>query len=288
VRPPPAGAELTLSGYEFYPQALANTIRWAHAAIGKPIYVTESGIATNDDARRIAFIDQALDGVRQCLDEGIPVHSYLYWSLLDNFEWTSGYGVPFGLVAVDRKTFKRTPRPSALHLGRIARASILSEIVAGAGGHHLGLADAGLGIDTVEAELLAAERAGYQVGHHHLQVAIALVGEGRDQVDQPDAVPRAPFLQGQAVLGIDQAAGQFAFADGVGLGPQGQADGPVAVPEDVELLVQKGGHNQPFQVADRQSTVQGRLGQEPGHLAQQMADRRCGPSLGVCGHAVVP
>jgi beta-glucosidase len=125
VQAPPKGAELTLSGYEFYPQALANTIRWAHRAIGKPIYVTESGIATNDDARRIAFIDQALDGVRQCLDEGIPVHSYLYWSLLDNFEWTAGYGVPFGLVAVDRQTFKRMPRPSAVHLGRIARANLI-------------------------------------------------------------------------------------------------------------------------------------------------------------------
>jgi beta-glucosidase len=123
MTPPPPEAELTLSGYEFYPQALANTIRWAHEAIGKPIYVTESGVATQDDARRIAFIDAALDGVRACLDEGIPVHSYLYWSLLDNFEWTSGYGVPFGLVAVDRTTFKRTPRPSALHLGRLARAN---------------------------------------------------------------------------------------------------------------------------------------------------------------------
>lgn len=121
--PTPAGAELTEAGYEFYPQALANTIRWAHKAIGKPIYVTESGIATNDDTRRIAFIDRALDGVRQCLDEGIPVHSYLYWSLLDNFEWTSGYGPKFGLVAVDRETFKRTPKPSAVHLGGIARAN---------------------------------------------------------------------------------------------------------------------------------------------------------------------
>jgi beta-glucosidase len=121
--PPPAGAEMTLSGYEFYPQALANTIRWAHKAIGKPVYVTENGIATRDDARRIAFVDAALDGVRSCLDEGIPVHSYLYWSLLDNFEWTSGYGVPFGLAAVDRQTFRRTPRPSAAHLGAIARAN---------------------------------------------------------------------------------------------------------------------------------------------------------------------
>ena len=123
MAPPPAGAEMTEAGYEFYPQALANTIRWAHQAIGKPIYVTESGIATNDDSRRVAFIDQALDGVRQCLDEGIPVHSYLYWSLLDNFEWTSGYGPKFGLVAVDRETFKRTPKPSAAHLGAIARAN---------------------------------------------------------------------------------------------------------------------------------------------------------------------
>lgn len=120
---PPAGAELTDAGYEFYPQALANTIRWAHATIGKPIYVTESGIATNDDARRIAFIDAALDGVRECLDEGIAVHSYLYWSLLDNFEWTSGYSKHFGLVAVDLRTFERTPKPSALHLGEIARAN---------------------------------------------------------------------------------------------------------------------------------------------------------------------
>ncbi|WP_116091499.1 glycoside hydrolase family 1 protein [Sphingomonas crusticola] len=120
---PPPGAELTLSGYEYYPRALANTIRWAHATIAKPIYVTENGIATRDDARRIAFIDEALAGLRECLDEGIPVHSYLYWSLLDNFEWTSGYGVPFGLAAVDRQTFARTLRPSALHLGAIAKAN---------------------------------------------------------------------------------------------------------------------------------------------------------------------
>jgi beta-glucosidase len=114
-----------MSGYEFYPQALANTIRWAHAAVGKPIYVTESGTAVADDARRIAFIDAALNGVRDCLDEGILVHSYLYWSLIDNFEWTSGYSMPFGLSAVDRQTFERKPRPSALHLSRIAKANLI-------------------------------------------------------------------------------------------------------------------------------------------------------------------
>jgi beta-glucosidase len=120
---PPKGAEMTDAGYEFYPQAVGGTIRWAHNAIGKPIYVTESGIATDSDARRIAFIDQALESLRGCLDEGIAVHGYMYWSLLDNFEWTSGYSKHFGLVAVDLQTFKRTIKPSALHLGAIAKAN---------------------------------------------------------------------------------------------------------------------------------------------------------------------
>lgn len=119
--PPPSGAELTLSGYEFYPQALANTIRWADQAVGKPLYVTENGISTHDDARRIAFIDEALDGLKGCIEDGIPVRSYIYWSLLDNFEWTSGYGVPFGLASVDRLSFVRKLKGSAYHLGRLAK-----------------------------------------------------------------------------------------------------------------------------------------------------------------------
>jgi beta-glucosidase len=123
--PPAPGAELTAAGYEFYPQALGNTIRFAHAKIGRPILVTESGIATDDDTRRIAFIDAALAEVRQCLDDGIPVGSYICWSLLDNFEWTRGYGERFGLVHVDYETFARTPKPSAHHLAAIVRSGTI-------------------------------------------------------------------------------------------------------------------------------------------------------------------
>jgi beta-glucosidase len=118
--PPPEGAELTAAGYEYYPQALGNMIRFAARKIGKPIYVTESGIATEDDSRRIAFIDAGVAEIRSCVAEGIPVHGYIHWSLLDNFEWTDGFGKHFGLVAVDRVTFERRPKPSALHLGRLA------------------------------------------------------------------------------------------------------------------------------------------------------------------------
>lgn len=121
---PPNDAEMTAAGYEFYPQALGATIRLA-ARTGRPVYVTESGIATGDDSRRVAYIDAALAEVRRCLDEGIDVRSYIHWSLLDNFEWTSGYQQHFGLVEVDFETFKRTPKPSAFHLGAIARAGCI-------------------------------------------------------------------------------------------------------------------------------------------------------------------
>ena len=120
--PVPKGASTTDAGYEYYPPALGNTIRYAAKVSGKPVIVTESGIATADDTRRIAFIDATLAEVRQCLAQGIDLRGYLHWSLLDNFEWTKGYSQQFGLVAVDRRTFKRTPKPSALHLGRIARS----------------------------------------------------------------------------------------------------------------------------------------------------------------------
>ncbi|OYX37081.1 MULTISPECIES: glycoside hydrolase family 1 protein [unclassified Sphingomonas] len=123
IMPPPKGAELTAAGYEFYPEALGATIRYAARKTGRPIYVTENGIGTDDDTRRIAYIDRAVASMRACIDDGIDVRGYLHWSLLDNYEWVFGYKQRFGLVAVDLKTFKRTPKPSALHLGAMARSS---------------------------------------------------------------------------------------------------------------------------------------------------------------------
>ncbi len=122
---PPPGAEMTAAGYEYFPAALSYTIKLAASKTKKPIYVTESGIGTDDDTRRVAWIDATVAEVGKCLDQGIPVHGYIYWSLLDNFEWTSGYAQHFGLVAVDLKTFKRTPKPSARRLGQRARANTI-------------------------------------------------------------------------------------------------------------------------------------------------------------------
>ena len=78
-----------------------------------PIIMTENGIGTNDDEQRIRYLTGALAGLANVIDDGIDVRGYFQWSLLDNFEWTFGYRPKFGIVAVDRETFARTPKPSA-------------------------------------------------------------------------------------------------------------------------------------------------------------------------------
>jgi beta-glucosidase len=112
----------TQMGYEFWPEAIAATLRRAATLHpGKDLVVTEHGVATGDDAERIEFIDRGLRAVHAATADGLPVRGYLYWSLLDNFEWTLGYRPTFGLIGVDRATMHRTVRPSARFLGDIAR-----------------------------------------------------------------------------------------------------------------------------------------------------------------------
>jgi beta-glucosidase len=119
------GVETLDMSYEYWPQSLEVAIRYAAELSGCPVYVTENGIGTTDDEQRIRFVSEALEGVGRCLDDGIDVRGYFYWSLLDNFEWAQGYRPKFGLVAVDRETQARTMKPSATWLGGVARANRL-------------------------------------------------------------------------------------------------------------------------------------------------------------------
>ena len=115
--PNPDGAELTQMNYEFYPEALEHVLRKVAKDFHGDLYVTENGIATADDTRRVAFIDTALKGIVSCINDGLPVKSYFHWSLLDNFEWQKGYSMTFGLIAVDRTTQTRCPKESLSFLG---------------------------------------------------------------------------------------------------------------------------------------------------------------------------
>jgi beta-glucosidase len=125
---PEEGVPVLVMGYEYYPEALAATIRRAWEVTDHtPVLVTENGIGTDDDRQRLGYVRTALEGVLDCIDEGIDVLGYTYWSLLDNFEWAFGYGPRFGIVEVDRATQQRSPKPSAHWLGEVARKNALPE-----------------------------------------------------------------------------------------------------------------------------------------------------------------
>jgi beta-glucosidase len=121
------GTRRTQMGYEYRPEAVAATVRRAASLLpGKPIIVTESGVATADDRERVEFIGEALHALHAAISDGIPVRGYIYWSGFDNFEWSLGYGMTFGLIGVDRKTQVRAPKASAKFLGNIARSNKLA------------------------------------------------------------------------------------------------------------------------------------------------------------------
>src|SRR5262249_33136855 len=98
----------------------------------KGIHITENGCASDDvltddgkiyDTDRIVFLRAYLTQLQRATADGVPVMGYFQWSTLDNFEWTNGYGDRFGLVHVDFKTQKRTPKLSASYFREVARSN---------------------------------------------------------------------------------------------------------------------------------------------------------------------
>lgn len=107
------------------PEAVRNGLEYVYAETQKPIMITENGIDTENDERRVWYINAAVASLHEAIGKGIPVLGYFHWSLMDNFEWNQGYKIKYGLVSVDRTTFKRTPKPSAAVLGGIARRNAI-------------------------------------------------------------------------------------------------------------------------------------------------------------------
>jgi len=90
-----------------YPAGLYRALRMFQP-FGVPIYITENGIATQDDQLREQFISQHIDAMHEAILDNIDVQGYYYWSLMDNFEWAEGFEKRFGLYHVDYQTQKRS------------------------------------------------------------------------------------------------------------------------------------------------------------------------------------
>ena len=129
---PLPGVERTQMGWEVYPQGLQDLLidfkaRYANLP---PIYITENGMASDDqvvngaviDTQRIAFLNGHFAAVAGAMEAGVDVRGYFVWSLMDNYEWAYGYERRFGIVHVDYDTQLRTPKQSAQLLTAFLKA----------------------------------------------------------------------------------------------------------------------------------------------------------------------
>jgi beta-glucosidase len=121
VAPPKILGETDM-GWEIYPEGLTELLVRIHREYElPPVYITENGMANQDeiangqvmDTQRINYLRQHLDAIADAMRAGVDVQGFFYWSLLDNYEWDSGYAKRFGLVHVDYATQQRTPKESA-------------------------------------------------------------------------------------------------------------------------------------------------------------------------------
>jgi len=117
---------LTVSefGYAVNPPWMREVLNEVRAR-GKPVYITENGIAASDDATRSQYLRDILEQVLLGIADGVDVRGYFHWTDTDNFEWGKGYSLKFGLIEVDRKTLERTVKPSGRQFARIAQANTL-------------------------------------------------------------------------------------------------------------------------------------------------------------------
>lgn len=111
-------------GWDIYPKGLYEVLLKLKK-YGLPVMITENGICTSQDPVRWDYIRGHLKSIHRAIQKGVRVTGYLYWALMDNFEWDKGFAPRFGLIDIDYKTFKRTVRKSAKQYGQVCKTNIL-------------------------------------------------------------------------------------------------------------------------------------------------------------------
>ena len=111
-------------GCDIFPEGIFHVLNQLRR-YNKTVFITENGIADAEDRRRAKYIVEHLKQVKKSIDAGVDVKGYFYWSLLDNFEWSEGFGPKFGLVEIESGTLARKIKPSARIYEKICRSNSL-------------------------------------------------------------------------------------------------------------------------------------------------------------------
>jgi len=111
-------------GWDIYPEGLYKLLS-AVKKYNLPVLITENGICTEDDDLKWDYIREHLAQISRAISEGVEVIGYIYWSLIDNFEWDKGFDPRFGLVHIDYHSQKRTIRPSARKLAQVFKSGMI-------------------------------------------------------------------------------------------------------------------------------------------------------------------
>ena len=131
----PADMRPNALGWPIDPNGLVETLADLRDNYGNPpVFVTENGACVADrvgpggsidDQDRIAYLRDHIAACHRAIGQGANLHGYFVWTIIDNFEWSHGYGAPFGLVKVDRATLQRTPKASYEWFARVAQTGAL-------------------------------------------------------------------------------------------------------------------------------------------------------------------
>ena len=117
------GPHFSMMGWSIDPKSLGKQIRYVARRYDKPMMITENGIATSNDKKRIKYLKDHMAQIRNAMDEGFDVRGYFVWSLADNYEWHYGYVPKFGLSSMDPKTHALILKPSAYYYQKVIQTS---------------------------------------------------------------------------------------------------------------------------------------------------------------------
>ena len=112
----------TQNGWEINPEGFYESLTTVFKRYGKPIVVSENGIGTQSEQKKIRYYREHVNQMRRAMSDGVDVRGYFPWTLVDNYEWAEGYAANFGLTSLNRETKELIVEPTGIWFSKFIRS----------------------------------------------------------------------------------------------------------------------------------------------------------------------